>query len=384
MKSFLLAALLPAFAWALDLRCHQFYIDVSVNATNHAYGVTGIDDDINAVSFALDLSRWSVLSQTGPAPPALPVAGTYRIHVQLCFNTNGVKKDTLQLLTHGLFADKQYWDIQEDPDKYSYVHAALNSGYSVLSHDRLGTGLSDKPDAYNVVQAPLQVEILRTITAMARDGTLQPCANQSSSWDGSLLPSKFARFKCIVHVGHSFGSFLTSGLIGTYPRVSSAAILTGFLPNKELGVYPLAGYGLDYAPQNNPAKYSDRSSGYTVFYHRYNATDPSGFTDALLQYGDSLKQPATVGEFLSTGAINLAFAPAFKGPLEFVVGEYDTLICDGDCKGTYSPEVLTAVYPNASSIDVLVQPGAGHALNFHQNATAGYEVSLKWLASHGL
>ena len=61
---------------------------------------------------------------------------------------------------------------------------------------------------------------------------------------------------------HSFGSFLTSALIGAYSQISSAAILTGYVPNRELSAYPLAGYGLDYAPQNNPVKYGDRGSGY--------------------------------------------------------------------------------------------------------------------------
>ncbi|KAK6405638.1 hypothetical protein LTR81_019663 [Elasticomyces elasticus] len=331
---------------ALDPRCTQFPIDITTNATNHVYGISGVDTDIAAVSFALDISRWSAISQTGPSPPELPISGTFHIHVQLCIPPHGAKRDTLHLLTHGLFADKQYWDVQEDPAQYSWTYAALEAGYSTLSYDRLGTGLSDKPNAYDIVQAPL------------------------------------------------YGSFLTSAFVGTYGQLSSAAILTGYIPGSKTGVYPFAGFGMDYAPTNNPELYGDRTSGYlvpasvsrlqTIFYHRYNESDPSGFTDALLAYGEGLKQPGTVGEFVSTTALGLAYAPAFTGPLQFVEAEFDTVICDGDCKNTYTAEALHAIYPNASSIDVHIQPGAGHALTFHRNATAGYKVSFDWLASHGL
>ncbi|KAK3074674.1 hypothetical protein LTR53_002681 [Teratosphaeriaceae sp. CCFEE 6253] len=381
--------LLPTLATALDPRCTQFPIDVTTNATNHVYGVSGIDNDIAAVSFALDVSRWSTLAlaATAPSPPELPVSGTFRIHVQLCVPPHGRKREILHLLTHGLFADKQYWDVQEDPAQYSWVQAALEAGYSTLSYDRLGTGLSDKPDAYNIVQGPLQVEILRTITEMALKGTLRPSAGSA--------PAHTARpFTHIVHVGHSYGSFITSAFIGAYGGLSSAAIVTGYIPNSEGGVYPLAGFGLDYAPTNDPELYGDRSSGYlvpasvsrlqTLFYHRYSETDPSGFTNALLAYGEGVKQPGTDGEFLSTSALNLAYAPAFTGPLQFVEAEFDQVICDGDCRGTFTAAALAAIYPNASSIDVHIQPGAGQPLTFHRNATAGFRVSLDWLAGHGL
>ncbi|KAK4901736.1 hypothetical protein LTR27_001508 [Elasticomyces elasticus] len=379
---------------ALDPRCTQFPIDITTNATNHIYGISGVDTDIAAVSFALDISRWSAISQTGPSPPELPISGTFHIHVQLCIPPHGVKRDTLHLLTHGLFADKQYWDVQEDPAQYSWTYAALEAGYSTLSYDRLGTGLSDKPNAYDIVQAPLQVEILRVITQAALAGKLKPSANQAPRYSGPPGPRVARPFKNVVHIGHSYGSFLTSAFVGTYGQLSSAAILTGYIPGSKTGVYPFAGFGMDYAPTNNPELYGDRTSGYlvpasvsrlqTIFYHRYNESDPSGFTDALLAYGEGLKQPGTVGEFVSTTALSLSYAPAFTGPLQFVEAEFDTVICDGDCKNTYTAEALHAIYPNASSIDVHIQPGAGHALTFHRNATAGYKVSLDWLASHGL
>ena len=47
----------------------------------------------------------------------------------------------------------RYWDIEIDPEDYSYVGSALRHGYSILTYDRLGTGNSTKADAYEVLQA---------------------------------------------------------------------------------------------------------------------------------------------------------------------------------------------------------------------------------------
>ncbi|KAK3643961.1 hypothetical protein LTR56_009813 [Elasticomyces elasticus] len=246
------AFLLPCLSAALDPRCSQFAIDVTTNATNHAYGLTGIDNDINIVSFVLDLSRWATINQTGPSPPNLPVSGTFRIDVQLCVPPRGGgRSNTLHLLTHGLLADKQYWDVQEE-----------QAGYSTLSYDRLGTGLSDKPNASTVVQAPLQVEILRAITDTALRGTLSPAVDRSPGSYSPPASGPIQPFKHIVHIGHSYGSFITSAFIGSYGELSSAAIVTGYIPNSKMGLFSLARFGLDYAPTNNPELYGDRTSGY--------------------------------------------------------------------------------------------------------------------------
>ncbi len=46
-----------------------------------------------------------------------------------------------------------YWDFTVGgSEDYSYVRAAANAGYSTFRYDRLGTGLSEKPnDAYKCV-----------------------------------------------------------------------------------------------------------------------------------------------------------------------------------------------------------------------------------------
>ena len=44
-----------------------------------------------------------------------------------------------------------YWDFTV-PEDYSYVRAAADAGFTTFRYDRLGTGLSEKPqDAYKFV-----------------------------------------------------------------------------------------------------------------------------------------------------------------------------------------------------------------------------------------
>ena len=74
----------------------------------------------------------------------------------------------------------------------------------------------------------------------------------------------------------------------------------------------------------------------------------------------------------------------FAGPIQYVLPELDFFICAGDCKGVYTIEGLQAVHPNASDIEVVIQPNTGHALPLHLNCTAGFQLSWDFLSRHGL
>lgn len=122
----------------------------------------------------------------------------------------------------------RYWDVEIKPDVYSYVKAAVDRGYSILTYDRLGTGNSTKADAYTMVQASAEIEIVRTLTELVRAGKLVSSAKVigSHSNDTSILNS-YVPDK-VVHVGHSYGSFMTSGLLARYGNMSDGAILSQY------------------------------------------------------------------------------------------------------------------------------------------------------------
>ena len=84
------------------------------------------------------------------------------------------------------------------------------------------------------------------------------------------------------------------------------------------------------------------------------------------------------------GLFDFGFSPGMTGPLQFFLAENDFLVCDGDCKGVQDPAVPAMLYPNAVAIDTYIQPGAGHGMPLHRNASAGFAVQLAFLDRYGV
>ena len=378
--------------------CVEFQLPVAVTAQNAEYDLIKFDTNRDATAFAVDIDTWSYADYTQRLLRNFTVSDTFQISAQLCIPSHGTKKDHLQIATHGLAFDKRYWDATINPSEYSYVEAALAAGYSILTYDRLGTGLSDKPDAYTVVQAPLELEILRKITEMSRDGDLLKhlgsAHNKTTS--KSTLDTSGLSFNKVIHVGHSFGSFLTSALLSTYGNISDAAIITGYIPNPHFADLRWTTFGAEYAPLSNPKLFGDRSAGYLAvpttsalqtgfFSTRANATEGvGGFDDEALDYAFSIAQTIAAAEIPSPSQLNLGPALGFNGFVQFVVAEYDFLVCRGDCSEALTVDQLKLLYPKAQQVDKYVQLGTGHGLTLHKGARSGYEVSLDWLNKNGL
>ena len=109
-----------------------------------------------------------------------------------------------------------------------------------------------------------------------------------------------------------------------------------------------------------------------------------GFTPALKAYGNAVKQPMAITEILSGAVMGVLPAPNFQGPMQFVLGEFDNLNCDGDCNGAEQPELLEKLFPHASSREVYLQPGTGHGLPFHQGANVGFQKTIDFLKQNGM
>jgi pimeloyl-ACP methyl ester carboxylesterase len=209
-----------------------------------------------------------------------------------------------------------YWDSEFEPENYSYVHAALKAGYSIFTYDRIGTGDSDKPDAYTVVTLPTQVEVLKELSLLVRRGELTKIAKTH------MQPEVVPTFQKIVHVGHSYGSITTATMLGVHDGLdlSDGALLTGFVFSNVTMSYGQWGWGWQFATENDPVKYRDYGSGYLVvgtesslqqaFFSNQGFLDPKA-----LAYANQIKAPTAVGEFLSAGSLAGTPAPSFKGPI---------------------------------------------------------------------
>ncbi|KAK4552139.1 hypothetical protein LTR86_010675 [Recurvomyces mirabilis] len=356
--------------------CTTFNVQVPITARQHLYDVVPVNNNIDAIHFAQDIDTWDSPSMVERITQNITISRTYDIHAQLCVPADGKKKNLLQIATHGGGFDRRYWDVALQAGQHSYVGAALAAGYSILTYDRIGTGQSSKPDAYTDIQLPAHVEVLRALTEMVRNGTM---ASIASLWSCSEIASM--HFDKIIHVGHSVGSITTYGLLSSYPTLSDAATASD----------------LQYAPQNDPYLFADSSSGYAIpgtpgalqtgfFSSRINTTTHiGGFEPELLDYAYAIRQPQPVVEF-GSGIVLYAehpTAPSFTGPVQLLVGEFDFIVCRGDCKNTYNTTQARGMFPKAKDFDIYLQQGSGHGLPFHNNATMGFQAQFDWLARNG-
>lgn len=365
--------------------CKQLDIPVFATSDSDVYNLPRVDNDLEATAWAIYADTWS----TPQGPPAVikttKTSGTFNIHAQLCVPKSSDKnKGILQIATHGAHYDSRYWDAQLDREKHSYVEASLEAGYAILAYDRLGAGQSDKPDAYNVVQAPIEIEILRQLTLMARNGSLYDFAKEARPTVAAF--KKLPKPSKVVHVGHSFGSVITSALIAEHGTLTDGAIITGYIENKYLGKPGMASFNVKFAgsaPYHRPSGYvvCQKSGIQNVF---FGGSLKTAFTQEMLDYGDATKQPVAIGEIPSAYHTRGLDGSSFNAPVQYFLAEKDFFICGGDCNGIANMTALEAAYPNATAIEVAIQPNTGHAFPLHNNATAGYNVMFDFLARNGL
>ncbi|KAL9616993.1 MAG: hypothetical protein Q9160_008183 [Pyrenula sp. 1 TL-2023] len=356
--------------------CQEFDVAVTAEAPGARYNFE-VNDDISAIHWAVESDTWSV-SPLDRIVENITISGTYNIHAKLCVPNSPDKKDVLQIATHGGHYDHRYWDSDYKPGETSYVEAAMKAGYPILAYDRLGAGKSDHPEDSST-QAEFELEILRQLTIKARKGHL----DTYGGWSDTDRPSK------IVHVGHSFGSVVTTAFLATYPNETSGGIITGYALNQFFGKTGFTSMNLQYAATATPAW--DRGTGYlvaqkngiqTIFFGGDPAT---AFTPELLSYGDSIKQPVPAQEFTSGYQIVGRPGLDFKAPIQYILPEFDFFICGGDCKGVTSEEILkNTTWPAATALELVIQPNTGHAMPLHKNATAGFQTSLDFLGRNGL
>lgn len=301
-----------------------------------------------------------------------PVSGTYQIAATLCLpgHTNGSEPTTVQFLTHGVGFDRYYWDFAPG---YSYVDYAASQGYATFFYDRLGVGESQKADAINEVQTPLELAIAVELIRQLRAGSYGGIA-----------------FQKVVGVGHSFGSILTQAVTASSPSSLDGAVLTGFTANSSGLPGFLAGNNFVIAANNNPYRFNNLSTGYLVtdtavgvqiaFFHQ------PGFDPQALAAADAGKGTVTFGEFFSLGAVG-GPATNYTGAIAVVNAAYDLPFCSGNCSypTNLGAAVIPALYPRQNGTNNnYIQRDAGHGLTLHYSAVEGYAYIQDFVRRSGL
>jgi pimeloyl-ACP methyl ester carboxylesterase len=265
------------------------------------------------VQAALDMSSLSaaVLGQE-------PLSESFRIHGTLCRprkQQQGKAQHALQFLVHGLGFDSSYWHFTGRgvaESDYSYVYAAASRGFSTFRYDRLGTGLSERPnDGINVVQAATEVAILLAFAKMAKTTT-------------QLGAQKWGR---TVIVGHSYGSAQAQALSRIAPpTLVDGLLLTGFSINTT-GL-PLYLLGANYliASQKDPQRYGGGHSSsldWLITGSQAGAQIPFLYSPSVSVAAQQLflqsEQPVTLGAFFTLSSI-IAPSPDFRGPVMVMMG----------------------------------------------------------------
>ncbi|CAK4032900.1 alpha beta-hydrolase [Lecanosticta acicola] len=287
------------------------------------------------------------------------INGSYQIGATLCTPANNTKPSGVQILTHGIGFDRSYWDFAPG---YSYVDVATQNNYATFFYDRLGVGMSSKPDAISVVQSFMELEIANVLAKNLKNGTYSGLS-----------------FQKVVGAGHSFGSVITEGITAKYPTTLDGAILTGFSTNSTAMPTFLQALNLAIASQNAPYRFSspDLTNGYLVSSSAISTQigffRAPGFDPAILNLAEATKGTVTLGELLTTTAVVLP-ASNYTRPVAVVNGDNDLPFCFGNCSypTNQAQAALTMLYQNSNATGTYLAPTTGHGLNLHYSAVAAY------------
>jgi pimeloyl-ACP methyl ester carboxylesterase len=296
---------------------------------------------------------------------------TYQVVGTFCSQGPAAGK-TVQLLLHGATYARYYWDFPYQTEHYSYVGSATKRGYATFNLDRIGNGDSDHPAGDLVTIAANGFVVHQVVEALR---------------SGEVASTSFAK---VIVVGHSMGSFSAANYAGSFPGEADGIILTGFLHDMNWtflfgsllpAVYPAA-WDPKFEGQITTLDYYTTVPGKRgdAFYYLGNV-DPE-----VLALDESLKQTVTSGEFNSfVAAVYDPISLQIQGPVQVVVGQYDSLFCGNlvNCSDKSAVQTYEEGWYSASAcVETAVINDSGHDLNLQLNADAAYAQMLSWADRH--
>ncbi|CAF1115792.1 unnamed protein product [Adineta steineri] len=290
-------------------------------------------------------------------------------------NTNTI----VHLTIHGYTYDHTYWAFPYQSPKYCYVDYVIknsNGSIVVLNIDRIGIGLSSKPDAIDVT-IDSNANVISQLTTYIHNGAYQGI-----------------QFTNIILVSHSLGTLIAwtvasqtsynqyiRGIIATgwlhVPNpVGTAAVVASIYPAQLDPVTSQQSVPLLYVT-TNPANNTRQNIFYNI-----NDADPN-----VIQLDDQTKHTGTVGELATLG---LAILPTVtlsipsNIPVLVVMGQYDIIFCAPLALSCDTSLIIKLRESSSylSAIDTFVLPNSGHDINLHLNSQDWYEKALNWTLQH--
>ncbi|KAF1948117.1 alpha/beta-hydrolase [Byssothecium circinans] len=368
----------PAFSYSAggNAVCVSGIVNVPVVATTVEVLYKGPANNYELTEFISNFLRRDSDTFATSIGGTNTVSDTFAIYSKLCVPADPKSTKNLtsiHVLAHGGTLTHTYWDFAPG---YSYVDAAAVKGYATFSYDRLGTGKSDHPDPWQVVQVPLQVELAHALVQKVRNGKIGGMA-----------------FQKVVGVGHSLGAALTQGVSRLHPDDLDAVALTG-----HSAFFEGSGTGFAAAAQQISNTLPDRPelkelpNGYFTLgpvlqalhfaFFYYPHFDTKIFTKEF-----EARHSNAIGETLTLGGIYLP--TNFTKPVQILNGQQDWFYCQGNClagEGDVTADALALFYPDrdASKSQAITIPNMGHNINLHYGRLEAFEKILNFISEAGI
>ncbi|WP_257462600.1 alpha/beta hydrolase [Archangium lipolyticum] len=321
-----------------------------------------------AVWGALLLGLWAALALPGAAeakpsqgvkverrefPVRLSDGRTYTV-VGYLYYQGSLKHRPVQILTHGITYNHEYWDLPEvNGEEYSYARYMARRHYAVLALDLPGTGESDRPDGDFIdleQSASALHQVAQRLKATAEKNT----------------------FETLIYVGHSNGALISTVAQAKY-HDAQAVVMTGWLNTRhEVPVDPAV---LAELAEQGPyiAIPGEMRSG--LFYDASN-TDPD-----VITYDNQVADTVPRGQYLDLltvlGAPESIPVQGITVPILVQLGENDLV-----ASASYAHQEARA-YTHSPFVVVRTLQDTGHAVNGHltrERSWAGIDTFLRLVA----
>lgn len=277
----------------------------------------------------------------------------------------GKRSQTLQVLVAGATYNHKYWDTPAiNGVDYSYARYMAGQCYSVLGIDRLGTGESSHPDG-DFINKSIEADAIAQILASLR-------TNHNPA---------HRKFKRIVLVGHSFGSFLSVFTLGEYGNVADALVATGWIHSP--GTVPLTPELVNQLLQTPTINVAPEIRN--LLYYFPGSADPAVMAYDNANNNDTLPRGFFldgIGVFTARalGDVNqikaLTKVDQVNVPVFVQLGDNDVLF----------PSVIAGgeagFYSNSPFVSVDNLTNIGHGFNLHTNHQEGWDHINNWIAAN--
>lgn len=289
--------------------------------------------------------------------------GHTRMHAYLCVPSGGTPEKVV-IMVPGATQNHNYFDLNYQPEKYSFARYLRSRGYSTLLLDRLGTGKSGRPHSRKI-DVLSQAVALHQVVTEAKAGRIGG-----------------ATFSKIITLGHSLGVGIVATEAALYRDVD-ALVVSSMVHAPDAVPIAQVIYST-WMRANESTELVDNGFDDGYFTNKPPAVEPSGVdpgvAEAIRQHMDvvSTNEPQ-VSLFVTTPLTALINVPVLM-----TLGSQDPLMC-GELTGLdcSTAETVKAVeekfYSGSPAFSTFVLDGAGHDVYLDTQALVHSKAIADWL-----